>query len=67
MEAEAAKAAAQSHWGYGFDHRLADHRQPAPILGAIADSTGQTGLGLGRFAPHIRSLGAVVRRNRAAK
>ncbi len=41
MEAEAAKAAAQSYWGYGLTAASLVIAVCAPILGAIADSTGR--------------------------
>jgi len=41
MEAEAAKAAAQSYWGYGLTIASLVIAVCAPILGAIADSTGR--------------------------
>jgi len=41
MEAEAAKAAAQSYWGYGLTVASLVIAVFAPILGAIADSTGR--------------------------
>ncbi len=41
MEAEAAKAAAQSYWGYGLTIASLVIAVFAPILGAIADSTGR--------------------------
>lgn len=41
MEAEAAKAAAQSYWGYGLTIASLLIAVLAPILGAIADSTGR--------------------------
>lgn len=41
MEAEAAKAAAQSYWGYGLTIASLVIAVLAPILGAIADSTGR--------------------------
>jgi len=41
MEAEAAKAAAQSYWGYGLTIASLIIAILAPFLGAIADSTGR--------------------------
>jgi len=41
MEAEAAKAAAQAYWGYGLTIASVIIAVLAPILGAIADSTGR--------------------------
>ncbi|MGL6212071.1 MAG: MFS transporter [Paracoccaceae bacterium] len=41
MEAEAAKAAAQSYWGYGLTIASLVIAIFAPLLGAIADSTGR--------------------------
>ena len=41
MEAEAAKAAAQSYWGYALTIASLAVAVFAPILGAIADSTGR--------------------------
>ncbi len=41
MEAEAAKAAAQSYWGYGLTIASLIIAVFAPILGAVADSTGR--------------------------
>jgi len=42
MEEEAAKAAAQSYWGFGLAISSLAIAVLAPILGAIADGTGRS-------------------------